>query len=324
MTRSDRSGEGISGPIRYVYTYASHEDESELCELELSTLFGCAVTGKNGIVACRDEQPLDADRSPFIKRRIDVMHQADELPQLMERLRGMDTAGDTFKVLYTEGDEPHAYEARRAMERQIGASIGGVADMRQPQRLYGLMRYGGQWLFGPCRDSEAVWLRHQRKPCNYSTALPVRAARAIVNIAAGRLTEGKRLIDPCCGMGSVLIEALSMGVTIEGMDKNPLAVRGARENLTHFGYPDVVRLGDMTERDGRYDAAIVDLPYNLCSVLTDEAQLSMLRAVRRMSDRAVIVATADIGMQLEAAGMHVASGILLRKGSFARHVSVVK
>lgn len=322
MTRSIRSGD--DSPIRYVYTYASHEDEVELCRLELDTLFGRAVTGKNGVIACREEPPLDVNRSPFMKRRIDVAQQASELSQLIHQLQGTDTAGETFKVLYTAGDEPHDYEVRRALERQIGASIRGVADMRQPQRLYGLMRYGGQWLFGPCLDSESVWLRHQRKPSNYSTALPVRAARAIVNIASGRRVEGKLLIDPCCGMGSVLIEALSMGVRIEGVDMNPLAVRGARVNLSHFGYPDVVRLGDMTELEGRYDAAIVDLPYNLCSVLSDEAQLSMLQAVRRLSYRAVIVATADIGVHIEAAGWHVANSILLRKGSFARHVSVVE
>ncbi|MFD0960855.1 TRM11 family SAM-dependent methyltransferase [Paenibacillus chungangensis] len=322
MTRKNRSGDDF--PIRYVYTYASHEDEVELCQLELSTLFGRAVTGKNGVIACREEHPPDVNRSPFIKRRIDVTQQVCELSELIHRLQGMDTAGETFKVIYTEGDERHAYEARRALERQVGAIIKGMADMRQPQREYGLMRYEGQWLFGPCRDSESVWLRHQRKPCNYSTALPVRAARAIVNLAVGPVPEGKRLIDPCCGMGSVLIEALSMGVRIEGVDMNPLAVRGARANLSHFGYPDVVGLGDMTELEGHYDAAIVDLPYNLCSVLTDEAQLSMLQAVRRLSNRAVIVATADIGVQIEAAGWYVANSILLRKGSFARHVSVVK
>lgn len=312
--------------MKAIYTYTRHEDEAELCALELHSLFGSEAAIEHGIVAVQgNEELLSVNRSPFFKRRINVMEEAESLTELTERLTLLEPVNGTFKVLYTEGDEHHEYEERRSLERTVGAVLIGRAEMRRPDRLFGLIRYKGSWLFGPSEDAESIWLKHQSKPQNYSTALPTRAARAIVNIAAGESRlQSLQLIDPCCGMGTVLIEAMSMGIAIDGMDRNPLAVRGARLNLAHFGYPDTVKLGDMRDTTKHYDAAIVDMPYNLCSVLPEEESLDMLRAVRRMAERAVIVTTEDISERFIKADFGVRNQVRLTKGSFTRYVSVVE
>lgn len=305
----------------FIYTYASHEDEADLCALELRTLLGQPARG--GTVASRMDIP--ADRSPFVKRRIAVTHEADGLEELAQQLGSVELGESSFKVLFTPGDEPFSYEAKRQCERIAGAAIRGKADMRNAERLFGLTKLGGRWRFGPCEENGAIWLKHQDKPQNYSTALPTRAARALVNLAAGSDLSGKRLIDPCCGMGTSLIEALSMGISIEGIDMNPLAVRGARINLAHFGYPaDIARLGDMRQAEGRYDAAVVDMPYNLCSVLPEAEQLELLHAVRRLADRAVIVTTTRIPGLLNRANWRITEDGTLNKGSFTRYITVVE
>ncbi|MCA0756664.1 methyltransferase domain-containing protein [Paenibacillus sp. N4] len=305
----------------FIYTYASHEDEAGLCSLELCTLLGQPAHG--GIVASRLEIP--AGRSPFVKRRIAVSNEADSLEELAEQLVSLELSGRSFKVLFTPGDEPFSFEEQRQCERIAGAAIRGKADMRNAERLFGLTKLGGRWRFGPCEENGAVWLKHQDKPQNYSTALPTRAARAIVNLAAGPVLSGKRLIDPCCGMGTSLIEALSMGISIVGIDINPLAVRGARNNLAHFGYSaDTVRLGDLRQAEGHYDAAVVDMPYNLCSVLPEAEQLELLAAVRRLADKAVIVTTERIPGLLERANWRIAEDAKVSKGSFTRYITVVK
>ena len=303
-----------------IYTYACHEDEAALCRLELQTLFGGKADG--GVIS--SPYGLPVDRSPFVKRRISVMLEAPSLEELTLQLPSMELGGKTFKVLFTPGDEPFAYGEQRQLERITGAAIRGKADMREAECLFGLTKLGGRWLFGPCEENSAIWLKHQTKPQNYSTALPTRAARAIVNVAAGLVHEDLRLIDPCCGMGTVLIEAMSMGMDIEGMDLNPLAVRGARINLAHFGYPDRVRLGDMRLLEGEYDAAIVDMPYNLCSVLPGEEQLAMLSSIRKLAKRAVIVTTEPIASQLEQASWRIMKIETLSKASFTRYISVVE
>ncbi|MFF2886574.1 TRM11 family SAM-dependent methyltransferase [Paenibacillus sp. NPDC057967] len=311
--------------MKAIYTYVRHEDEAELCGLELHSMFGDGATIGHGIVSSASEVSPSVNRSPFFKRRIEVIEEAASLSELTERLALLQPVSGTFKVLYTEGDEHHAYEERRTLERMAGSVLKGQAEMRRPDKLFGLIRYKGSWLFGPCEDAESHWLKHQGKPQNYSTALPTRAARAIVNIAAGEQSlQSLHMIDPCCGMGTVLIEAMSMGIAIDGIDRNPLAVRGARLNLSHFGYPNTVRLGDMRDETKRYDAAIVDMPYNLCSVLPEEESLDMLRAVRRIAGLAVIVTTEDITERFKKANFRLRNQVRLTKGSFTRYVSVVE
>ncbi|GAA3334615.1 hypothetical protein GCM10020331_103270 [Ectobacillus funiculus] len=73
----------------------------------------------------------------------------------------------------------------------------------------------------------------EKKPHSYSTSLSTRVARAVANIAVPDPT-GIKAIDPCCGIGTVLVEALSMGINIVGSDINPLVLPGARENIAHF------------------------------------------------------------------------------------------
>lgn len=321
-----------------IYTYARHEDEADLCRLEMMALFGysqgirsakpvievnaCNLSEAEGMIA---PVAIDPTRSPFLKRRIDVVAEADDIAELSNRLKGYDLGGSTFKVLYTEGDVDYTYGERRELERIIGGSMNGKADMRSPMLTLGLIRWRGKWRFGPCRDNGAAWLAHSRKPQNYSTGLPARTARALVNIAVGDRITGQTLLDPCCGMGTVLIEALSMGVESFGCDLNPLAVRGARVNLKHFGYSDsIVQKGDMRALQGRFNCLILDLPYNLCSVLPTEDQLEMLKAARRLGEKAVIVTTADIRQALEISGFRIKDAAVVRKGSFIRYASVVE
>lgn len=303
----------------YIYTFAYHEDEAELCRLEMRTLFGQDPYDSRFIEsACS----VDPSRSPFMKYRIDVLYEASELGQLAERAACTELEGATFKVLFVETDSLITYEEKRSIEREIGFRIRGKAEMRKPERLFGVAKLGGRWVFGRCSISESVWLRHQAKPRNYSTALGTRVARAVANIAVPE-PYGIRAVDPCCGIGTVLIEALSMGIQMVGRDLNPLAVKGARENLAHFGFPNnLVTLGNLCDIQERYEAAVIDMPYNLCSKCTDEEQLSMLKSARRFADKVVIISTESIESHIKNAGFRIEDECVIRKGNFARYIWV--
>ncbi len=60
-------------------------------------------------------------------------------------------------------------------------------------------------------------------------AMPPRLARIMVNLSA--CTPGKVLLDPFCGVGTVLQEALLEGANVVGVDVNPWCVQAATENL---------------------------------------------------------------------------------------------
>ena len=313
----------------YVYIYAHHEDEAELCGMELRALLGISkmewvkFQGFRYVVSTRKVLP---SRSPFIKLRINVEAASETLDGLVEQASELDAGGGTFKVVYADtGDSSFHpdFEEKRSIERRIGAVIRGTASMRQPDHRFGAAYARGRWVLGAAEEGDAVWLRHNEKPQKYSTALSTRVARAVANIAVPDPTD-VRAVDPCCGIGTVVIEAQSMGIQMEGFDRNPLALRGARINLAHFGYSTARAVkADMLTLEGRYDAAVLDLPYNLCSKLPEEEELAMLASLRRLAPRAVVIATSPLDNKLAQMGWQVVDDGQVRKSSFVRYLYLV-
>ncbi|MFB5763338.1 TRM11 family SAM-dependent methyltransferase [Paenibacillus medicaginis] len=299
--------------FRHIYVYACHETERELCELEMLRLFDTRPVTSALVAACRLINP---DVSPFIRLRLDVLGAAADLDELAAFASELIVdEGTTFKVTFIkEGDGAEDYTRQREIEREIGWRIRGRAIMKEPDQVFGIIRLQGRWLLGRCVYSDRSWLQRRHKPQNYSTGLPVLAAKVLVNLAAP-YPEGRKLIDPCCGMGNVVIEGLMNGIHIYGNDMNPLAVQGARVNLRHYGLPEeLVTLGDMNLLEGRYDAAILDMPYNLCSVLSQPERDRMLTSLRRFAVAAVIVSIEPIRDALLAAGWQIEAECRLYKG----------
>lgn len=315
---------------KFIYMYACHETEQELCNMELESLLGVGIgiskdsSKENSRSYIFSDINLEDNRSPFISAKMEILYETSSLEELLNVIQTLKLAEhQTFKVHYLKQGEVKEYDQRRNIERRLGAVIQGKASMKSPDILFGVLSTSEpeRWYFGECVEATSPWLTHKHKPQNYSTGLSTVVARALVNIAAPRI-EGLRVIDPCCGMGNVVIEGLSMGMNIVGRDINPLAIRGARTNLYHFGYGDslIVELGDLRDITAKYDAAIVDMPYNLCSVMSIETRQQMLKAVFRFSDRTVIVSSEQLELDIVQAGGHIQKKCTVRKGSFVRSV----
>ncbi|WP_342434007.1 RNA methyltransferase [Neobacillus sp. FSL H8-0543] len=308
--------------MNYIYTYAYPEDEKSLCGLEMRSMFG--VDTFSNILESKVE--IDPSRSPFIKERIAVLFEENSLQKLLEKTATLQLSGATFKVIYVKNAslanaDKEGYEIRRKIEREIGLHINGEADFQDPGRLFGVMNVNDRWIFGDYVKSEAVWYRHQKKPHGYSTALNTRVARAVVNIAIPNPSNIKA-IDPCCGIGTVLVEARSMGIDIVGSDRNHLILPGARANIKHFGLTGEVDLADIRDITGQFDVGIIDLPYNLCSVITPEEQLEMLKSARRFAKKVVVVTVEPIDEILVKAGFTIVDRAVAKKGLFTREVIV--
>ncbi|KGM46318.1 TRM11 family SAM-dependent methyltransferase [Neobacillus niacini] len=302
----------------YIYTYSGYEDELSLRELEMRALFG----SESQTNILESTVKIDPSRSPFIKERIGVIFEGESMEVLLEKLADFQVTGDTFKVIFVKNGE-ETFANRRSIEREAGLRIQGTADILHPERLLAVMHVNGRWVFGDYVKSESVWFHHQQKPHQYSTALSTRVARAVVNIAIPN-PAGIKAIDPCCGIGTVLIEALSMGIEIEGSDNNPVILAGTRENVTHFGLSCDVKFKDMRDITDHYDVAIIDLPYNLCSVISPEEQLEMLQSARRFADKVVVVTVEPIDPILIEAGFEIVDRGAAKKGVFIREVIVCR
>jgi tRNA G10 N-methylase Trm11 len=306
----------------FIYTFACQEDELSLCQLEMRAFFGKEAPFN----ILKSEIAIDPSRSPFIKERIEVMYHGDSLTEILEQVDGIQLFNATFKVIFVklndlDPTDKISYEAQRAIEREMGMHITGEADVHHPDYVFGIVTLGGRWYFGSYLKNKAIWLHHMKKPRSYSIALTTRLARAAANIAVPH-PLGIKAIDPCCGIGTVLVEALSMGVDIVGRDINHFIVRGARENLAYFGLEGEVVVGAIANISASYDVAIVDMPYNLISTITSEEQLSILQQARRIANKVVVISIESIDEMLAYAGFTIVDRGVAKKGLFSRQVLV--
>ena len=303
----------------YLYVYNYSEEEKELCMLEMRTVFGMEPAA----FIFRSDVPFEHGRSPFIRERIDLLIEASSLEELKQKAGRLTFGDESFKTEYVQynRDNQAGFSERRRIEREVGLAIQGDPSLEEPDRLLGIAEMEGRWFLGNLVKQDAVWLRHVKKPREYSTALSTRVARAVVNIAVPRI-EGVKAIDPCCGIGTVLVEALSMGIDIVGRDINPLAAAGSRENVLHFGHECDVAKGAIEEIEGHYDVAIIDMPYDLCTTASPEQQLSILSHTKRIADRAVIVTSEPMDGMVSEAGLRIIDRCTVRKQAFIRQILV--
>jgi len=66
----------------------------------------------------------------------------------------------------------------------------------------------------------------------YSQAISIRLARIMINLSSAKKEE--TLLDPFCGVGTILTEAVLMGLKVIGTDISFDCVRDSRKNLEHI------------------------------------------------------------------------------------------
>lgn len=308
----------------YIYTYVHPKDEFDLCRMEMRAFFK-KDTDSNYIIS---DVKIDPSRSPFIAERLEVLYEDSDLNTIKKFVEDLKVNEATFKVICLNeidlGDTkkiPHS--ERRVIEREVGLCINGEPELDNPNMVFGIILLDGRWYFGNYEKSESIWLKHLQKPHSYSTALSTRVARAIANIAVPQ-PENVHVIDPCCGIGTVLIEALSMGINIEGRDINYRVCQGSKENIAYFGLTGNVTLGPISEVTEHYDVAIIDLPYNLFTHSTVEEQFDIVKHARRIADQVVIVTVETIDHLIAEAGFEIVDRSVAKKQAFIRQVILCK
>lgn len=302
----------------YIYTYGCSSEDEPLCKMEFRALFNLNPEE----LVFKSPKKIDPSRSPFIRERIEILIEGDSLEMIYQKAGELTFPDQTFKTIFVKTNDLEdkvSFNRRREIEREMGLKIQAEAELEKPDIVLGIITCGGKWYVGFYEKNKAVWLFHQKKPREYSTALSTRMARAIVNITVPN-PEGIKVIDPCCGIGNVLVEALSMKITICGRDIKPLPAIGARENVAHFGYSCDIKIGAIEDVTDHYDAAIIDLPYNLCHTATPEEQLSILKHANRIADRVVVVTGERIDDMMKEAGLRIQDRCEAKKTGFTREI----
>ncbi|MGL5295957.1 MAG: TRM11 family SAM-dependent methyltransferase [Culicoidibacterales bacterium] len=308
---------------KYVYIINYPDYEQELCELEQLYLFGSQQqAGKKYRFS---DKRMSAGLSPFFRQRLDILCQASSCEKLVQQVQEAQLHFDEFKIHYLKLDgDQLAYHERLQACKEVGYVVLGEANMHNPRVNLGLVIIEGTWILGVMEQHDAKWQHRTSKPHSYSNSLNNKLAKVAVNIACSDI-ESPTIVDPCCGVGTVVIEAQANGVDIQGYEINPLVAQQARENVMHFGFADVITNGNMHDITQKYDVAIIDIPYGLYAPTTRAEQLAILITAKRIASKLVLLTCDDLTLLLQEAGytdIHI--GMAHKNNAFSRHVCVCK
>lgn len=309
----------IKGMIKpYFYTINFALDDENLCKMEMKVLFHKVPYKKHFF----SYHHINPSRSPFIKECISIIYTGNTLEDIVSQIKTNNLSFEKFKVSYVNyGDENLHLDERRKIEYLIGININGEAEMHCPELLLGITKVRDKWIFGEYEMNESKLHLHIKKPYSYSNSLNVKVSRAIVNIAVANDLKCK-VVDPCCGIGTVLVEALSQGIDIKGYEINPMIAENAKKNLQYFGYENIITTGDINTIKDKFDVAIVDLPYGLFSSTTLKNQVDIMSSARRISKRLVILTFEDMDKHLLSSGFNIVDRCDVSKGKFKRFVTI--
>lgn len=303
----------------YLYQMNYPQYEQEICALEMNALFGDVIKDKLFFHA----KNVDEGRSIFIKWKIDILYQDTCYEDLCQKLREAQLYYEDFKIQYIKNETCHMdYKKTLMICKDMAECMDGSCDMHHPKLVFAITKVKDQWVFGFYHQNNETWRKHDDKPFTYSYSLSVRDARTCLNILMGQELH-KTLVDPCCGIGTVVLEALSMNIDVKGYDINREVVRQAKKNLMYYQYQDVIECRDMHTLEEHFDCAFMDIPYGVYTPVTRQQQVDLIKSCRRLCNRALIITFEPMDNVMLDAGFSMIQKARVIKQRFTRYIYVL-
>lgn len=307
--------------LKYMYVVNYPTFEEELCLLEMRAIFEKIPKEKTLFSNIK----FNPSNSPFIKTRLDIIYEKDTVEELLVEINKDKTVYDNFKLEYIRLNNNNniPYEERLNLIKKISINIIGTHNFKNPKFNFGIVKFDNKWLFGIYNKNNYKWHTHDNKPCSYSNSLGVKVAKAVVNIANNGLKE-HTIIDPCCGVGTTLVEALDAGYQIEGYEINKHIAKNANINLEFYGFNPIVINDDMHNIKKRYHSSIIDIPYGIFSHTSEDEQQNIIDTARRISNKMVMISFENLDFMVAKAGFKIIDRCIVTKGKFKRFIVVAE
>ncbi len=300
-------------PLPFFYRRASPQGHEKLAGLELRALTGGFAEGPLGWA----QLGADITRAAFVMEGARLLAWGTSHEGMMEAAAKLTMCAERFRVNVRKFGGKVGPPSQ-AIEKAVADVIAGRPDLLRPAREFIVIGTANLWLLGELVSRyDKSWSGHDQRPFQYSCALPARFARALVNLV---VRPGDRLLDPCCGVGTTLVEAASIGARAFGWELNRALVFHAQENLRHHRAEGALVCGDGRQAAGRFDGAVLDLPYGH-SARKDEASCRELVAHAAQHARLIaVVSEQPMTEFLEDIGLQILGTARVPKQRLVRHV----
>lgn len=302
----------------YLYVINYQNNEEDLCALEMQSLFKITTNNKWFF----SDFDINPSRSVFLKYRISILSIAETINGIEDYIEKNPLPRASFKFVYVNIDQNvFEYSGWKKVVQRICVALDDSENHDSPDILLSIIRLNSKWILGTCVKNDNEWKYHDYKPNTNSHSLGVRIARSIVNIAIENNKE-LSLVDPCCGVGTVVIEAASMGLNIRGYELNRKVAQSAIENLAFFGINNVIECHDMHTLQESFDVSIIDMPYGLFTTVSLAEQNEIIRTARRISKKAVIITGDIMDGTITNAGFNIINQCNISKGRLTRYITI--
>ena len=289
-----------------------------LIAAECRSLTGGIPDG-DGIAMC---ESIDlVGRAAYVQKGLQIIARAPSLGELVTTVGTVDFHADQFRIDVHDPSDRLDLSTQEVATR-LADVIAYGPNLKQPQHRFVVTVSGDELLFGEVMfETDASYRRHDSKPWTTSSSLDGRFARALVNL----VPDARSVLDPCCGAGSIVLEAASLGLDASGVDWKPAMAGMTRENLAHFGYTATVVQADSRTYDQPADAVVTDLPYGHAIDADERTTRAVLDRCIELAPTGVFVAPADFTLWLEAAGYtDIELCTVNKRAGFTRWVHIVR
>ena len=307
----------------YLYFFNCSHLEMELFEGEFETLFKQKHLEDHLVT----DIFVPVDNSVYIKDVIEILGRNNDFDNLLAGIRKQKIRYEDYKVVYLKNKESHVdYHQSLALARQVGLAIDGKVNMNNPRTTIAITYLDGEYFVGQLFHGQESWKKFANKPHTFCNALDLRMCKTLINLAVGT-NKDLKVVDPCCGMGAVVLEGLNQGIDIVGYDISRTNSYKARLNLEHFGYDGqlIARMA-IADLNVKKDVAIIDLPYNLYTPITEAQQKNIILSGLRLAPKLILVAHDEYDEWFIQNGISVRRKMTVKKfdnGKFARIVYIL-